>query len=96
MSLFLIDKKTKRKLYGDSPSVSPKKTQLSEKGNIADDSPLVSHTKGKNLKRKLVEDSPLASHTKGKNLKRKLVEDSPPVPQKKTRKSSLDIEMSGK
>ena len=77
MSLFLIDKKTKRKLYGDSPSVSPKKTQLSEKGNIADDSPLV-------------------SHTKGKNLKRKLVEDSPPVPQKKTRKTSPDIEMSGK
>jgi len=67
----------KRKPSSDGLLVSLKKTQLNKKGNIADDSSLISHTKGKNLKRKLVEDSLL-------------------VLQKKTRKSSLDIEMSGK
>jgi len=67
----------KRKLSSDGLLVSLKKTQLNKKGNIADDSLLISHTNRKNLKRKLVEDSLL-------------------VLQKKTRKSSLDIEMSGK
>jgi len=57
MSLFSIDKKTKRKLYSNGPSVSLKKAQLNKKGNIADDSPLVSHMKEKNFKRKLVEDN---------------------------------------
>jgi len=51
MSLFLIDKKMKSSL------VSLKKIQLNQKENLADDSLLVSHTKRKNLKRKLVEDS---------------------------------------
>jgi hypothetical protein len=61
-SLFLVDKETKRKLSSDGPPVSPKKTQLNQKGN--DDSPLVSHTKRKNLKRKLVGDSPPVSQKK--------------------------------